>query len=117
MLDADERMPRSSISGTQDLLGAFDLIGLYEQVVRPYVKLPDLRDGATSDIKGKAKAENALGESSIPQQQQPDADPSAASAIPSGGPKKMPRGYMHLVADLPGWLLRTAIPPPCGWSR
>lgn len=98
-------MRRSSLSGTQDLLGAFDLIGLYDQVVRPYVKPL----GSTSvDVKGKGKAEETSRSGAWPSQQpsapdqQQQQNPETIESGSTPAPKKMPRGYAHIVADLPG---------------
>lgn len=95
-----ERIPRSSLSGTQDLLGAFDLIGLYNQLVKPYAKSNvSSKPGLQSDIKGKGKAVDP----GPTQQPEPDGET-------PGTAKKLPRGYLHHVADLPGESVRSLVP-------
>lgn len=89
---SEERIPRAAIHGTDDLLGAFGLVGLYDEYVRPYMRPVGEQQQHGGDPKGKGKAV--------------EDPPQPAGAAPQGpnaaGTKKFPKGYAHHVADLPG---------------
>ena len=83
------KQDRTRLNGTEDLLGKYELMPLYEEFVRPYIRPPR---PPGKDLKGKGKAVE-FGD---------EVKEEAAPAVEEKQHRKIDRSYAHLIGDLPG---------------
>lgn len=90
---------RTRVMGTQDLVGQYGIMPLYEEFVRPFSKVARPTSAvAGKDAKGKGKAVEFGGVSEA-----------KAEPVVEEKQRRIERNYSHLVADLPGRLKASSI--------